>query len=120
MRTTDAQVRKLMEEMSKRGQVGQAALRCGSAEAVQTPDDDTVDKAGPNVALEVLDTRASERRSGERVLVPTDGSPCGILLFPTLEIGFLGGHILAVRGHAHVDGDVFRSHLCTVRFQLNL
>lgn len=29
MRTTDAQVRKLMEEMSKRGQVGQAALRSG-------------------------------------------------------------------------------------------
>ena len=27
MRTTDAQVRKLMEEMSKQGQVGRAALR---------------------------------------------------------------------------------------------
>ncbi len=29
MRTADAQVRKLMEEMSKRGQVGQAARRSG-------------------------------------------------------------------------------------------
>ena len=30
MRTTDAQVRKLMEEMSKHGKVGRAALRAGS------------------------------------------------------------------------------------------
>ena len=29
MRTTDAQVRKLMEEMSKHGKVGRAALRAG-------------------------------------------------------------------------------------------